>query len=99
MAAYIAGKTPEIVSDHSELNETHDDLGLTALFNHIRDSDHASLIRQLDDDQRSVVYRDCFGAAPLDWTACFANVDAIAALVDAGADVDAMDLRGYPVLH
>lgn len=87
-----------IESDHPELYETRDNLGLTVLFNHIRDSDHASLICQLDDDPRCVVHIDSFGATPLHWAAGFANVDAIATLLAAGADVDARDLRGWSVL-
>jgi ankyrin repeat protein len=94
----LASNTLASVQEHPELVDARHDLGLTILFNHIRDGNHTSLMRQLKSDPRCVLLSDCFGATPLHWAARFGNVEALAALLATGANINATCLLGESVL-
>jgi ankyrin repeat protein len=76
--------------DHEQLEAAHDDIGWTVAHDYIRIGDITLLSHQLQLSPRLIHLRDCWGATALHWAANFANIDAISALLAAGADVNAV---------
>jgi ankyrin repeat protein len=84
--------------NHPEMEAAHDDLGWTVAHDHIRNGEVALLSHQLRNDVRLIQLRDSWGATALHWAAAFGNMEAISALLEAGADVNAVCKRGGSVL-
>jgi ankyrin repeat protein len=84
--------------NHPELEIIHDDLGWTVTHDYISIGDAAYLPHQLQLDPQFVQLRDCWGATALHWAAYYANMEAISALLSAGADVNAVCKNGESVL-
>jgi ankyrin repeat protein len=84
--------------NHPEIEAVHDELGWSVTHDHIRNGEVALLSHQLQNDLRLIQLRDCWGATALHWAAAFGNMEAISALLEAGADVNAVCKRGESVL-
>lgn len=88
----------EKLQHHPKLEDARDELGLTVLHDHIIKGNTTLVSNHLKLEAGSSLIRDCWGATPLHWAARFANLEAIAALLSAGADANAICKLGRSVL-
>lgn len=88
----------KVVASHPELEYVRDSLGLATSFEYVRNGNLLQLSREMELNPQCCLLRDRFGATLLHWAAVFANRDAIATLLAAGADVNAICRDGSSVL-